>query len=390
MKWMVLGYLLLLSLSGFSQENLTPFDFKEASRKYNQLNRLNGTAPTACETVTSREGEQVMSCQIKDSDYEAPIMKLDFEPGQIPVEIAAQLPSNFQEETKNKKVSCLFRFKLQNDNQQMLGRRAEKQLENNAYGDDFGRTHGLELALSCASEDGISQTFSYSTELYSNPDRKSAYRQDSGNVTMKQQFTSENIFTFLQDNINQGRATYWKRGVGFINLSEKKKWNLLQSTGQQEWFHNVVNSISRGSAYEYQYIDGTKDQWGAFVILAIGLQENRKFGDRCQLSVGADAGFRASTILKSSTLNLNAFAQFSYQVSENKSIYLRAQSELTQRSDSRTIENTVSGGIRTNNGSYVELGVMQQNGNRKDVPDFKNFYTGKNDKQIFLRVGKHF
>jgi len=94
--------------------------------------------------------------------------------------------------------------------------------------------------------------------------------------------------------------------------------------------------------------------------------------------------------LKSSTVNINAFAQFSYQVSENKSIYLRAQTELTQRSDSRTIENTVSGGIRTNDGSYVELGVMQQNGNRKDVPDSKNFYTGKNDKQIFLRVGKHF
>ena len=272
----------------------------------------------------------------------------------------------------------------------MLGRRAEKQIDNDAYGDDFGRTHGLELALSCSSEDGISQTFSYSTELYSDPDRKSAYMMDSGNVTMKQKFTSENIFTFLQDNINQGKATYWKRGVGFINLSDKKKWNLLQSTGQQEWFHHVVNSISRGSAYEYEYIDGSKDQWGAFVTLAIGLQENRKFGDRCKLSVGADVGFRASTLVKTSTLNASAYAQFSYQVTDSKSIYLRAQSDLIQRSDSRIIENTLTAGIQNKSGSYIEAGVTNQIGNRQDVPDSKNLYTGKNDKQIFLRVGKHF
>ncbi len=384
------GIFFLSTLNIYAQENITPFEFKDAYRKFSRLEKLNGKSNGSCESVKSTSGDEVMSCSIKDSDYQAPIVKLDFEAGKIPAEITSKLPEKFLDETKGKKVSCLFRMKMENDNQQMIGRRSTDPVLNNKYGDDFGRTHGLDVGLSCASEDGISQAFSYSTELFSKPDLSSAVNTASGIVTMKQRFTSENIFTFLQDNINQGKATYWKRGVGFINLSEKKKWDLLQSTGQQEWFHSIVNQISPGNAYDYKYVEGSRDEWGAFVILAIGLQENRKLGDRCTLSTSADVGVRVSSLKDTSTLNLNATAKFSYQVSDSKSIYLRAQTELTQRSSSRIVENTIAAGLQTNKGSYVEMGVTTQSGNRKDVPDYKNFYTGKNDRLIFVRVGKQF
>jgi len=386
------------TLQAHAQAN-TPFDFLEASRKANEadraLQKLNSTfgklAPAPhCDKVSSVNGETVMSCALKPEDYSTPIVKIDYDVDKIPTLIKEQLPDTFLKDVFGKKVSCVYRFKMQNDNQQMLGRKAEQGLQNNKYGDDFGRTHGVDVGVSCASADGLSTAFTYSTDLYSNPDRKSAYRMDSGNVHMKQKFTSENIFALVQDNINQGNATYWKRGVGFINLSDKKKWGLLQSTGQQQWFHDVVNSVNRGTAYEYEYVNGEKDKWGGFVTLAIGLQENRKLGDRCQLALSADVGGRLSTLSGTSSFNANAYAKLSYQLTGNGSIYLRAQSAYTYQNGSSVTENTLAAGYERRSGSYVEMGVTAQKGRRSNVPDLPNFYTGKNDLQIFATIGYKF
>lgn len=380
-------------------QSVTPFDMLEASRLANEIDRafrkINGTMSSIslskCETVTSTSGESIATCTLREEDFNTPIFKEDYEPNQIPTLIKENLPEQFVKDSRDKKVSCVYRVKLSNDNQQMVGRSAEKKsIKNNTYGDDFGRTHGLDVGVSCASSDGVSNAFAYSTELYSDADRLSAQRLASGNVSMKQKFTSENIFSLLQDNINQGKVTYWKRGIGFINLSEKKKWGFLQSTGQQEWFHGVVNRVSKGSAYEYEYEEGSKDKWGGFVMLAVGLQENRKLGDRCTLKLSADVGARLSTLKGTSTLNLNLQAEMAYQVTDKASVYLRAQSETTVRSDSRITENTLAAGIRSRAGNYVEIGATAQSGNRNDVQDSRNFYTGKNDLQVFLKVGKHF
>lgn len=385
--------LLILVLSSFSFAQVTPFDFIEASRKANEAQRKISRINTKnyygdkCETVRSSNGEAVAVCTVEPDDYRTPILKIDYAANEIPVSIQKQLPDKFIQDTQNKKVSCVYRFKLSNDNQILLGRGLDKNENRNIYGDDFTRTHGLDVGISCASADGVSNAFVYSTELYSDPDRSTARENREGNVSMKQKFTSENIFAVIQDNINQGNVTYWKRGVGFINLSDKKKWGLLQSTGQQEWFHSIANKISSASAYEYSYQEGTKDQWGAFVTLAIGLQENRKMGDRCQLKLNADVGTRVSTLKDTSTLNINAEAKLSYQVTDNASVYLRGQSETILRASSRLTENTIAAGVETRAGSYAELGVMDQRGNRKDVPDRPNFFTGKNDLQVILKVG---
>ncbi len=390
--------LFLFSLSAFAQ-NATPFDMIEASRLANEAakkmqnfnSQIGISAPTKCETVKSSNGESVATCSLKEEDFNTPILKIDYEANEIPAEIKAALPEQFVKDTQGKKTSCVYRFKLSNDNQQMVGRIAEgSRLNQNLYGDDAGRTHGLDVGVSCASADGISSAFTYSTELYSDPNKYSEQKLSDGNYKMKQKFTSENIFAILQDNINQGKVTYWKRGVGFINLSEKKKWGLLQSTGQQEWWHGIVNKVKPGTAMQYDYEEGSKDKWGAFVTLAIGLQENRKLGDRCTLKLNADVGGRLSTLNGTSTLNLNLQAEVAYQISGNASVYLRAQSETILRSDSRITENTLAAGVRTKAGSYIEFGATGQVGNRKDVSDPRNFYTGKNDLQIFLKVGKHF
>ena len=95
-------FILFLSHYLVAQENLTPFDFIEASRKYNQLSALNGTTPQRCLPVVSSQGEQILSCAIKDTDYDAPVMKLDFPANEIPVALAGQLSDQFKEETKNK------------------------------------------------------------------------------------------------------------------------------------------------------------------------------------------------------------------------------------------------------------------------------------------------
>ena len=69
------------------------------------------------------------------------------------------------------------------------------------------------------------------------------------------------------------------------------------------------------------------------------------------------------------------------------SFYLGAQSEKIVRSSSQITENTLAAGVETQAGSYVELGAMEQHGNRKDVPDHPNFFTGKNDLQVIIKVG---
>lgn len=78
--------------------------------------------------------------------------------------------------------------------------------------------------------------------------------------------------------------------------------------------------MSTNIATKYSYENGSKDQWGAFVTLAIGLQENRKLGNSCSLSYSADFGGRASSLKTTSTLNLNLQTKLSYNISENSKL----------------------------------------------------------------------
>lgn len=393
----VFSFLFIFSLPTFAQET-TPFDFLAASKSLMKtsakLGGLNGSyggyrEPDCAEKV-AETGETYMSCSVRETDFDNNlIIKADYTPATFPPELKAKLPPDFSQKIEKKNVSCIFTFSMINDNQQMLGRRAEQHVKNSTYGDDFSRTHGMGGGLSCLSEDGITSSYSYSTELYSDPDRLSAQRQPTGNVSMNQRFTSENIFALVQDNINQNQVTYWKQGVGFINLSEKKKWGALQSTGQQQWFHERINSIKTGSAYDFNSIEGSKDRWAPFVSLSLGLQMNKKFGDRCSVSASAEVGARVAS-QNQSAVNAAESAKLAYQVTDNGSIYLSAKDETTVRSTSVVRETTLAAGVETRVGSFAQISAGRQSGNRKDVPDRPNVFTGKNDIMISIKMGYRF
>lgn len=384
----------ILALNVRAQEGAS-FNFLEASKAYNkgiaELAKINGNhvvaQDTPCTPLKNSEGEAVMSCNVRKSDIDnSVIFKVDYTSKNFPILIKNQLSEKFIEQINGKNVSCVFQMNLMNDNQQMLGRRAEQHVKNASYGDDFYRTHGLSIGVNCISEDGVASAFTYSTDLYSDPDRLSAAREADGNVRMRQKFTSENIFSLVQDNINENQVTYWKRGVGFINLSEKKKWGLLQSTGQQEWFHGKLNDIKAGYAYQFENIDGERDRWTPFVMLGMGLQMNRQFGDRCKINFRSDAGVRVADV-EQSTLNANASAKLSYQVLSNGYVYLSAEEQVTKRTSSAIAETSLNVGVETSQRSFFQIGVSKQGGNRKDVPDKANVYTGKNDLLISVKIG---
>lgn len=384
----------VLPVNGHAQQN-TPFDFLEASRKAIEadraLQKINSTfgrltAAPNCDKVTSVNGETVMSCSLKPEDYNTPIVKIDYDADKIPEKLKPHLPVHFVNDVRGKKVSCVYRFKIQNDNQ--LGRGVNLEgPERSRYGDDYGNTHGMDTSVSCASEDGVSNAFIYSTTLFSNPDASTLVQLPNGNASLKQTFTSENVFEWIQDDINQGKATYWKVGAGFINHSGQKKWGLLQSTGQQQWFHSIVNSIRPGTVYEYDYVDSGKDRWGAFVTLAIGLQENRKLGDRCQLNLSADVGTRLSTLKGTTSVNANAQMRLDYQVTDESKIYLKLQSSLNRQNAATIKQDTAALGYEHRKGLTAEVGATAQKGNRTDVPDLPNWYTKKNDLLFYVLVG---
>ncbi len=387
--------------TSYSQQ-ITPFDFLAASRAANKISKFNGVVGTglkdanACHTLQAENGTSVVTCAIEPSDYtDSVITKVEFKSGKIPLELQKNLPPEFIREAQNKNVSCVIRLKMINDNRGALGCKDRSTgITNNdknaECGDDFGLTHGMSVGVGCQTADGISNTYSYSTDLYSNPNLKSEKIDHDGTTHLNQKFTSENIFSWMQDNINQGNATYWKRGVGFINLSEKKKWGFGQSTGQQEWFHYMINRVAVGQAYDYTYEEGSKDRWGAFVALNVGLQENRTFGDRCKLSMSVDVGGRLATVKDSNTLNLNADAKFSAQLSENGAVYLRAQSETVVRPGSTVSNHTIAAGYERTSGTQIEMGITKQNGNRKDVWDKPNIYSKVNDLIVSLKVSYGF
>ena len=53
-------------------------------------------------------------------------------------------------------------------------------------------------------------------------------------------------------------------------------------------------------------------------------------------------------------------------------------------------ETTVAAGVETRAGSFAQISVGRQSGNRKDVPDRPNIFTGKNDTLITIKLGYKF
>lgn len=391
----ILSFLVLFSfaLTAHAQHD-SPFDTASVARGLSKVTTLKDdmtklNAPSRCQPFNKNDPNTMVACSSPDEDVDnSVITKVEFEPGKIDPRLNDVIPEEFRKDTKDKKTACIIRFKMMNDNKEMIGMNQEQ-----GSGDDVGRTHSLGLSVSCSSEDGLSKTFSYDSELYTNPEMANGkFVRDSEN-RVKQKFVSETVFAFVQDNINQGKATYWKRGFGFINKTDKKTFGPLSSANQQEWFHATLNKISgEGSAVTYNYEQGSMNKWGAFVTMSVGLQEHANLGNRCRVSLAAETGFRAGTIKDSSYWNASANAQFSYDITKGNAIYLRGRYDATDRPGSSFVrEQSVALGLqRIKSGTYLEVGTMKQQGNRTDVHDIPNVHTGKNDSMIFLRLGYGF
>lgn len=399
MKKIVLFNLILFCFAQLALAQAdSPFDTAAVARGLKRFESLssdmtNINMPSHCKPLNPKDPHSVVACGATPEDYDnSVIAKVDFEPGKIDSRLNEAIPADFREDTKNKKVSCLFRFKIQNDNLEMIGACKAETKKSAHCGDDSGRTHSLGVGVSCTSEDGLSKTFDYNTELFSERQFSNGkfVRNSEGHI--KQKFISENIFSFIRDNINQGKATYWKRGVGFINMADQKKGGPLSAANQQEWFHSTVNKVKENTVATYHYEEGSMDKWGAFVTMSVGLQEHASLGNRCRVSVAGESGFRAGTIKDSSYWNASGNAKLSYDVTHSSAIYLRARHEMTDRPGSSfTQESSVATGFeRTKTGTFIEFGASKQNGNRTDVYDAPNALTGKNDTLIFMRVGYGF
>lgn len=316
-----------------------------------------------CSENITLTGKIVTSCKINEKSYaNSLILKIDYQNTRVvPALIKQQLPPDFIRQSGQQNISCLYRMKFTNDNI------AGIQKLNLKDGNDYGRTHGVEFGASCFTQDGLNHSFIYSTDLFTERMKDTYWNQHSSKDV---NFTSENIFTYLQDNIRQGKASYWKRGVGFINLTNKLKWDLAQSTGQQMWFHEIMNSIVSNSARDYIYHEGSKDKWGAFIVLAIGLHEKYLLEKQWFLTYSAEVGVRAATLRGSSQIFSTLSSKLTYMNSSSRFFYLRGQSTMTSYlNSSRIIENTIAIGTESKRGVYMELAVLNQNGRRASLQD---------------------
>lgn len=381
------------------------FDFARASQAAKQFGKFTGypTEPPKCTSLTSAQGDSVMSCTVPDSTIdENLIVKLpEYGEGQIPSPLKNILPIQFIKDVANKKVTCVFNFRTVNDNQQIIGCKGSRGqgsgksiIGPEKCGDDWGYTHGLDVGLSCTSADGLAQTFTYSSDLFTDPDRSTRWYDSSGNSHMDQKFISENIFSFIQDNVNEGKVSYWRRGIGFVNMSSKKKWGLLQSTGQQEWFHDLRNRSKPGDAIDYNYVEGNTDKWGAFVTLATGLQAKKELSSSCRITASGEIGARLSSLKDSNLIYGSINSRFGVAVGSGQ-IYARAEYDYKRRMDSGVGKSTLAVGYETFKGTKFEVGATSQKGNRKDVPDLPNAYSRysgrtKNDRLIFVQMSVAF
>jgi len=406
--------LFLFSVLSFAQSSANElssaehFDVMKINQSLTQSQRFSGVVqslqPPACSPISGANGESIMSCAVPEEEIDRNVIVKtpEFAEGEIPSAIKTVLPPEFVRDVEKKKVTCVFNFRMVNDNKQMLGCNGPMdstdpnvKTKGDKCGDDWGYTHGVKMGLSCISADGLAQTFTYSTDLFTDPNRATYWKDDKGISHMDQKFVSENIFSYIEDNANQGKLSYWRRGVGFVNLSTKKKWGLMQSTGQQEWFHGMRNKLNPGEAMEYKYVEGATDKWGAFVTLATGLQASKELGSYCKVSSSVEAGTRVSTLKESNLIYGSYNAKFGVSVGDGQ-IYARAGYDLTRRPSSLVGETTLALGYERKSGSKIEMGVRSQSGNRTDVPDTPNLVAEsqrgvkKNDKLIYLEFSYGF
>lgn len=189
--------------------------------------------------------------------------------------------------------------------------------------DDFGETHGTNAAVSGYLPNGLQLTFDASTKLYTKPIEGTVKKINSGEFSVDQYFTNENMIRFVLDNIKANKAYYWKAEMGWQQLSSVLTTDLSSASRQQEVFHDIVNQINPGSTKKPIYVaNGKGIRDGYFVGLYLGLASKQlQMFKVCQSHIYADLGGRASELNHASFVETNEGAVLACSVGKKRMYY---------------------------------------------------------------------
>lgn len=172
-------------------------------------------------------------------------------------------------------------------------------------GNDEGYTHGMELAVERFSETGVTGVWTLGSRLYTRRQRESDDGDPDEDVPIW--FTEEETLSYVADTRRRRGRSFIEYGVGA--LYDVKTSVALGASGQQEWFHQSVNSSNQTS---YRYENDGRTAWGVFVHAGYGLQKSWPLGDSgTAVSADARVAVEPNTMTEASLLILDGTATLS-------------------------------------------------------------------------------
>jgi hypothetical protein len=180
--------------------------------------------------------------------------------------------------------STIYRLTLFNDNLYLgIGAVAVLIEYDKMNGNDFGYTHGMELAVERLSTSGVTGTWSLSSRLYSRREHDPVPGDTPGEVRVW--FTEEEVFSYIADTRKQARVYFLEYGGGL--LYDGKTLTAPGASGQQRLFHQAFHTSSQRT---YRYLDDGDAAGGGFLHIGFGLQKRWRLG----ASVDATATVRVA------------------------------------------------------------------------------------------------
>jgi hypothetical protein len=138
-------------------------------------------------------------------------------------------------------------------------------------GNDEGFTHGMELAVERLSATGTTGTWALGSRLYT---RRVTDESDSDSRSdVPLWFTEEESLSYIADTRRADERSFLEYGAGL--LYDSKTFTSVGATGQQDWFHENVNTSNQTT---YRYLDDGQSAWGVFVHAGYGRQATWRIG----------------------------------------------------------------------------------------------------------------
>jgi hypothetical protein len=159
-------------------------------------------------------------------------------------------------------------------------------------GNDYGRTHGMDIRIAHRNSKDITYTFGAYTELYTKP-LPSAIKGHNDIL-----FTEDDVISLTRDNKAKKKMVYSSVGVGWQILNSDKPI-AGGATSQQSAFHSLAKAKNHRS---YAYLsDGEPIRSGPFLEMALGLHKIMATGGKCTITPQLEVGTHVSSVTESNT-----------------------------------------------------------------------------------------